>query len=223
MTESDVSAILGFLRQLGANNDRSWFKARKGEFDALRNPWLRDIERLISLMSRWDEKARGLTVQQSVYRIYRDTRFSRYKEPYKTHFAAVIGRGGRHCVSSGYYLHLEPGKSMLCGGVWWPERDKLQAMRRLIDAEPEEFTRLINAPELTTHYSFEDFDNGSLKRVPREFAPDHPLAKYLKMRSYILVKRVPDDYFTGDWVTKVDADFRPLKPLHDFLDYVYDE
>lgn len=223
MTESNVSAILGFLRQLGVNNDRPWFKARKEEFDALREPWLRDIERLISLMSGWDEKARGLTVQQSVYRIYRDTRFSRSKEPYKTHFGAVIGRGGRHCVSSGYYLHLEPGQSMLCGGVWWPERDKLQALRRLIDAESEEFSRLVSAPELVSRYSFEDFDNGSLKRVPREFAADHPLAKYLKMRSYILVKHVPDDYFTGDWVPKVDLDFRPLKPLHDFLDYVYDE
>ena len=223
MTESNVIEILAFLRELGANNDRPWFKARKSVFDALRAPWLRDVERLISLMSRWDEKARGLTVQQSVYRIYRDTRFSRNKEPYKTHFGSVIGRGGRHCVSSGYYLHIEPGKSMLCGGVWWPARDKLDALRRLIDAEPEEFTKLISSPELTSRFSFEDFDNGSLKRVPKEFAPDHPLAEYLRMKSYILVKHVDDDYFTGDWVEKVDADFRVLKPLHDFLDYVFDE
>lgn len=224
-TNSNVIEILNFLRQLGINNNREWFKAHKERYDALRKPWEADVARLIELMATWDEKARGLDVKQSVYRIYRDTRFSPDKTPYKTYFSAVIARGGRHCVSSGYYLHIEPGQSMLCGGIWWPEKDKLNAIRRLIDAEADEFAKLVAAPELTSRYAFEDSPfSHSLKRVPREFNPDHPLAKYLKMKSYILVKHLDDDYFDcDDWVARVNADFRPLKPVHDFLDYVYDE
>ena len=221
-SNSNVRDILAFLRELAANNDRAWFKARKDDFDKrIRLPWIADIERLIAIMSEWEPKAVGLDVKQSVYRIYRDTRFSPDKTPYKNHFGAVIGRGGRHCVSSGYYIHLEPEHCMLCGGVWWPERDKLEALRRLIDAESEEFARLVSDPALTSRFIVED---NRLKKVPREFPQDHPMAEWLKQKAYIFVKHLNENYFDcDDWVARVNNDLRPLKPVHDFLDYVYDE
>lgn len=220
-SNSKVGDILAFLRLLAANNDRPWFKARKAEFDALRQPWVADVERLIAVMSDWDDKLRGLPVNQSVYRIYRDTRFSPDKTPYKRHFAAAMGKGGRHCVSSAYYLHIEPGASMLCGGVWWPEKDKLNAIRHLIDAEQEEFLALATDKRLTSLFQFE---NEALRRVPVGYPQDHPLAEYLKMKSFILVKHLDDSYFDcDDWVERVNNDFKVLKPIHDFFDYVYDE
>lgn len=222
-SQSNIKDVMTFLRTLAAHNERAWFKEHKERlYDPLRKAWEGDIERLISLMAGWDEKARGLDVKQAVYRIYRDIRFSPDKRPYKQYFSAVIGRGGRHCVSSGYYIHFEPCRLMLCGGVWWPAKDKLDALRRLIDAEPEEFTKLITDQQLQA--SGFHFEGETLKNVPKEYPKDHPLGQYLKRKEYILMKHVDEDYFAcDDWVQRVNDDFKVLKPLHDFLDYVYDE
>lgn len=222
-SESKVNDIIGFLRLLAANNERSWFKAHKEEFyEPLHNAFEQDIARLIALMAEWDEKARGLDVKQSVYRIYRDIRFSHDKRPYKQYFSAVVGRGGRHCVSSGYYIHFEPDNLILCGGVWWPAKDKLDALRHLIDAEPEEFSKLINDKRLVA--SGFHFEGETLKNVPKEYPKDHPLGEYLKRKEFILIKHVDEAYFAcDDWVQRVNDEFKVLKPLHDFLDYVYDE
>ena len=219
-SESNIGEILAFLRRLAVNNDRTWFKAHKDEFDALRLPWERDMERLIKLVGDYDDNVRGLAVKDCVYRIYRDIRFSNDKRPYKDYFSGVLGRGGRHTVMSSYYVHFQPDMLMLCGGVWWPEKPILNKLRSLIDAEPEEFLRIVENPDITSRYMW---DCDSLKNVPREYPKDHPLAEFLKMKEYILVMKPDEGYFDcDDWVERVAADFRPLKPLHDFLNYVFE-
>ena len=194
---SNIPEILAFLRQLAVNNDRTWFKARKDRFDVLRGTW-----------------------EQSVYRIYRDIRFSHDKSPYKTYFSGVIGRGGRHTVQSCYYVHFGVNELMLCGGIWWPEKPILEQLRSLIDAEPEEFLALVNDPEVTSRYQWM---SRSLKKVPAGYPEDHPLARYLKMKEFLLVKHLDEDYFDcEDWVERVAGDLQPLKPLNDFLNYVFE-
>ena len=217
---SNINDVLAFLRQLAINNDRNWFKANKDRYDALRAPWEQDMERLISMVADFDPQARGLTVKDSVYRIYRDIRFSRDKRPYKDYFSGVIGKGGRHTVQSGYYVHIGVEEMMLCGGIWWPEKPILDQLRGLIDAEPEEFLAIVNNPAITSRY---EWMSQSLKTVPKGYPKDHPLAQYLKMKEYLLVKRVDEAYFDcDDWVERVAADLQPLKPLHDFLNYVFE-
>ena len=85
-SSSDIKQILDYLRELQVNNDRSWFKSHKERYDALRQAWERDMERLITLVGQWDDNVRGLMVRDCVYRIYRDTRFSANKAPYKNYF-----------------------------------------------------------------------------------------------------------------------------------------
>ena len=217
---SNIPEILAFLRQLAVNNDRTWFKARKDRFDVLRGTWEQDMERLIGLVADFDPQARGLAVKDSVFRISRHTRFSHDEGPYKTYFSGVIGRGGRHTVQSCYYVHMGAEEMMLCGGIWWPEKPILDQLRGLIDAEPEEFLSIVNNPEITSRYQWM---SQSLKSMPKGFPKDHPLAQYLKMKEYLLVKRVDEDYFDcDDWVERVASDLQPLKPLHDFLNYVFE-
>lgn len=217
---SNIHEVLAFLRQLAINNDRTWFKANKERYDAMRRPWEQDMERLIALVADYDAQARGLTVKDSVFRIYRDIRFSHDKRPYKTYFSGVIGKGGRHAVQSCYYAHFGVEQLMLCGGVWWPEKAVLDQLRGLIDAEPEEFLAIVNNPAITSRYQWM---SSTLKTMPKGYPKDHPLAEYLKMKEYTLVMYLGEDYFDcDDWVERVAADLQPLKPLHDFLNYVFD-
>jgi len=219
-SSSNIRQIMEFLRQLAVNNDRTWFKARKAQYDALRSPWEQDMERLIGLVANYDSQARGLSVKDSVFRIYRDIRFSHDKSPYKTYFSGVIGRGGRHAVQSCYYVHMGVQEMMLCGGIWWPEKAVLDQLRGLIDAEPQEFLDIVTSPAITSRYQWM---SQSLKSMPKGYAKDHPMAQYLKMKEYVLVMRVDEDYFDcEDWVERVAGDLQPLKPLHDFLNYVFE-
>ena len=130
-----ISDLTAFLHRLELNNDRVWFKAHKAEYDAIRKDWESDIERLIMLVSEYDEGSRGLLVKNAVYRIYRDIRFRKDKSPYKNYFSAVVGKGGRHTKISCNYVHFQPGKLMIGGGIWWPEKPVLNQLRSLIDAE----------------------------------------------------------------------------------------
>ena len=219
-SSSNMGEVLAFLRQLAINNDRPWFKARKEQYDALRGAWEQDMGRLIGLVADFDPQARGLTVKDSVYRIYRDIRFSHDKRPYKTYFSGVIGKGGRHTVQSCYYVHFGVDEMMLCGGIWWPEKSILDQLRGLIDAEPEEFLAIINHPDLTSRYQWM---SRVLKTMPKGFPGDHPLAQYLKMKEFLLVKHIDEDYLDcDDWVERVASDLQPLKPLNDFLNYVFE-
>ena len=212
--------ILAFLRQLAIHNDRVWFKAHKDQFNALRGQWEQDMGRLIALVSEYDPQARGLSVKDSVYRIYRDIRFSHDKRPYKDYFSGVIGKGGRHTIQSCYYAHFGVQELMLCGGIWWPEKPILDQLRGLIDAESEEFLAIVNHPDITSRYQW---TSQSLKTMPKGYPKDHPMAQYLRMKEYLLMMPLDESYFDcEDWVERVAADLQPLKPLHDFLNYVFE-
>ena len=217
---SNIHEVLAFLRELAINNDRTWFKEHKPQFDDLRGAWEQDMERLIGLVAEYFPEVRGLAVRDCVYRIYRDIRFSRDKRPYKNYFSGVIGKGGRHTVRSSYYVHIGVEEMMLCGGIWWPEKNILEQLRGLIDADPEEFLAIVNHPDITSRYQWM---SQSLKTMPKSFSKDHPLAQYIKMKEYLLAMLVTEDYFDcEDWVERVAGDLQPLKPLHDFLNYVFD-
>lgn len=218
-SKSDIRATLDFLRKLEQNNNRKWFKDHKQEYEELRQPWEDDMERLIELVGKYDEGSRGLNIKNCVYRIYRDIRFSKDKSPYKNYLSGVIGKGGRHTKISCNYVHFQPGNIMIGGGIWWPEKPILDRLRSLIDAEGEEFLKIAN-PILKRGY---DWDCTTLKKMPKDYDASNPMAQYLKMKEYILIKRPDLDYFDcDDWVEKVALDLKTLQPMHNFLNYIFD-
>ncbi len=215
-----ISDVTAFLHRLEMNNDRAWFNAHKAEYDAVRKAWEADVERLIMLVGEYDEGCRGLNLKSSVYRIYRDIRFSKDKSPYKNYFSAVIGKGGRHTKISCNYVHFQPGKLMIGGGIWWPEKAVLDELRSLIDAEGDEFLKIVNSPSISGFYHW---DCETLKKMPKGYDESNPMAKYLKMKEYIMMANLDEAYFQcDDWVKKVAHDLRRLQPMHDFLNYVFD-
>ena len=125
--------ILDFLTELRQHNNRDWFNERKDRFYELRATFLNRVDELIRLISVFDEEISGLEAKDCVYRIYRDTRFSPDKTPYKTFFSAYIAsKGGKKSLRAGYYLHLEPGNCLLGGGVWCPESKLLKELREAV-------------------------------------------------------------------------------------------
>jgi uncharacterized protein (TIGR02453 family) len=177
--------LFGFLGELARHNDRDWFNANKERyFDEVRDPLLAFVTaiaprlRAISPHLRADPRPSG----GSLLRIYRDTRFSRDKTPYKTNAGLSFSLGDRLSGEApGYYLHLEPGMVFMAAGLWRPSADALGAIRAAIVRDPRSWTR-------ATHSGL-SHDESTLARAPRGFDPAHPLIADLKRRSFTVAQR----------------------------------
>lgn len=226
-----------FLAELGRRQDRQWFKENKSRYDDLRALWIADIDRLIGHCSQWWPQVKGQTGQGSVYRIYRDTRFSPDKSPFKTYFSAAVSPRGRSSSAAhlpGYYLQVGPGKeggatdnyeaqsSGLYGGLWCPESAVLKKLRKAIVDNIDEFEEIINEPGLKS--LFPGWLGPQLKTVPKGYDRDHPQAALLRLKEYGKFKPEGLDFFSDPaWPDKTAEYFRSLYPLLRFLEYSINE
>ncbi len=179
--------LFEFLHDLRENNDRDWFKANKKRYD-------RDVrDPMLGFISDFAPKLREITphlradprpVGGSLFRIHRDVRFSKNKEPYKTHVSAQFRhKSGKDVHAPGYYLHLEPGGSLGGIGIWQPPSDALAKIRQRIVDQPSEYEAILGAPELTAVF---EADGDSLKRAPKGYSPDHPQIEALKRKDHVM-------------------------------------
>ncbi len=172
--------LFQFLRDLEANNNREWFNLNKQRYlDVARDPMLRFIEdfgsllRSISPTFRADPKPTG----GSLFRIYRDTRFSKDKRPYKTNLAAHFPHSAVNEVHApGFYLSLQSGGAFSGGGIWHPDATTVKRVRQAIVARPDEWAGVRS--RLTV-------EGERLKRPPKGFDPDHPWIEDLKLKDFV--------------------------------------
>lgn len=218
-----MEELFKYLRNLKLNNNREWFYAHKQEYDKLRGNFENDISKLLALMSMYDDELKNLTPKDCIYRIYRDIRFSEDKTPYKTHFGVFMTKYGRKLNRAGYYLHIEPGGSMLCAGLWFPDPALLKAVRKEICDNAEELLEIMANPALKKTYGGFDREN-TLKKVPNGYPKDFPYPELLKLKSFGVVYKAKDDFFYDrKWIEKVAEYFRPAKAMNDFFNYTADE
>ncbi len=220
-----IPRLFDFLRQLAANNDRTWFQAHKDEYDELRSLWLADLDRIIAAMTPWEPGMATQSGKSAAYRIYRDTRFSSDKSPYKSYFSAAFSPQGRKSDRAGYYLELSPmanHQSGLYGGLWCMERPMLNKLRRAIVDNIEEWEEIVNAPEMLRE--FPDWCSSMLKTIPKGWERDHPQAFYLRMTNYGKFRPCQEDYFLDPaWPERTAELFHILQPFCRFLNYSMDE
>ena len=114
------ASTLKFLNGLKKNNHKSWFDANRSGYEAARKDFENFIQRVIDKHSFVDPDLENLIAKNCLFRINRDTRFSKNKTPYKNNFAASLDRGGKKSGFAGYYFHCEPGQSFVGGGIWMP-------------------------------------------------------------------------------------------------------
>lgn len=213
---------LTFLRQLRQNNNRPWFQAHKAEFDALREQWLAEMGRLIAYCSEWEPRYKWLTAKECTYRIYRDTRFSPDKTPYKTYFSSAISTKGRTSDVAGYYITsgLDAEHTGLYGGLWCPDAKALRKMRHAIVDNIEEWEEIVNEPRLRALYPHWCDMGRALKTAPKGWAKDHPQIEYLRLLDYGREHTVEPEFFTDShWPERTAEMLQPLKPMIDFINY----
>ena len=213
--------ILQFLGELKQNNTREWFAQNKQKYEKANKSLLTLVEQLIPVVQRIDASIGVLAPKDCVFRIYRDTRFSPDKTPYKTNMGAYFARGGRKSIYAGYYMHLEPGSSLLAGGIWMPEPEALKRIRQEIYYNSAEFKSLLAAK------SFKDYfgalsEEGKLKNPPRDFPADFPDIDLLKNKNFTMFHALDDaTVCSEDFPLLFTKVFEAMKPVNDFLNKAF--
>lgn len=216
MSSKIEASTLNFLKNLSKNNNREWFTENKDQYIAAQQNVLNMVENLIEKIGAFDEEIMKIDAKKSLYRIYRDVRFSKDKSPYKTNFGAGLGMGKGNKIS-GYYLHIEPGKSFLAGGVYQPEPSVLKEIRKEISMSAKEFQEILQQDNFRNNFRGLSVE-GKLQRVPNGFEKDDPMAEFLKLKNLIVVHPISDDALMQENATKNMAKiFQSMKPLNDFL------
>jgi uncharacterized protein (TIGR02453 family) len=211
-------STLDFLRSLKVNNNRDWFISNKSAYTDAKENFESLVQQIINKLIYFEPILKGLEVKNCVYRINRDIRFSNDKTPYKSHFGAFIVRGGKKNGDkfSGYYIHVEPGKSMVAGGAYMPPTPWLSAIREKIDEEPGKLNRIINSKDFIK--IFREIAGEKLKKAPKGYPSDHPDIELLKLKSYLVMHEVSDKEVLSDtFIDHVIDVCKVMKPFNDFL------
>ncbi|ANF49627.1 TIGR02453 family protein [Chryseobacterium glaciei] len=216
MSANISTKTFDFIKKLTKNNNREWFNENKNLYTESQQNVISFLEELINKMGEFDEELAKLDPKKALFRIYRDTRFSKDKIPYKTNFGASLGMG-KGSQKGGYYLHIEPGKSFLAGGIYMPESSVLKEVRKEISLYGDDFIKIINNKDFKKHFPELDQDD-KLKKVPQGFEKEDPMGEYLKLKSFIVVYNLKDEEVLDENAAKNMSEiFKVMKPFNDFL------
>ena len=210
-----------FLRGLARNNEKPWFEAHRHIYEReVRDPMRQLVETVDAKLGSMVPEIVG-DPKRSMFRIHRDVRFSRNKSPYKTNAGAWFyhRRAGRQVGTrgegggAGFYFHIDPTRCFTAGGLWMPARPALQRVREAIADQPTALARLTTAPGFRRRFEGLS-EEAKLRRVPREFPPDHRAAEWLKLQSFTARAPIAQSVVTSPrLVDRLCRDFELLVPL----------
>ncbi len=213
-------SISQFIKQLSINNNREWFACHRQDYDFALSEWYDGLDQLIELVGDYEPRLKFAKPKDISYRIYRDTRFSSDKTPYKDHFSAILAPLGKKVDSAAYYIQVGTTRenTFIAGGAWCCETATIKKLRKAVVDNIEEFTEIITNPALTIVYP--EWMDRSLKSAPKGWPKDHPHINLIKMLGYVRCHYVEPDMFDNpNWPVIINDLLKPLKPLNDFLNY----
>ncbi|WP_282067738.1 DUF2461 domain-containing protein [Olleya namhaensis] len=206
----DITVALNFLKKLEKNNNREWFADNKPEYEKA----LKEVKGL------YNEVYSGMQVhdefeKMKVFRIYRDVRFSKNKQPYKTNFGAAFHRV-KPRLRGGYYLQIQPGNSFIATGFWSPEKEDLLRIRKEFEMDDQEVRDIISNPKLQSVWG--ELQGEELKTAPRDFDKTHPAIDLIKKKQFIFSKQFTDaEVIAEGFAQKVSDDFKTIRPFFDYM------
>lgn len=208
--------LIDFLTELKANNNREWFADNKAKYTQAKENFETFIANLLPQLWVLDDTFAHIKTQDTLFRIYRDVRFSANKAPYKTQFSAYFCKGGKSSELAGYYLHVEPSNSFVGGGAYMPPADLLKKIRQEIDYNGEEFLQIVGKKEFKS--IFGEIEGEKLKKLPKGYTADNPTIDFLKMKGFVATRKFSDEQVLSESFDKqIAASFLAMKPLIDFL------
>lgn len=208
---------LSFLRALKRNNDRVWFQARKPQYEEhVRGPMVALLERLATDLRNFAPEL-VCDPRVSLYRIYRDTRFSPDKSPLKTHVAAHFpAKGFARGEGAGLYVHVSPDDVWIGGGLYMPSASDLRLIREHIAANYRGLSRIVNGAAF--RQAVGELGGEQLSTMPRGYLKAHPAADYLRFKQFLAGREFEAGFATGDrFYPELLSIFRAVAPLVRFL------
>jgi uncharacterized protein (TIGR02453 family) len=213
---------LDFLKAIKKNNNKDWFEKNKDKYLAVKENWESVLDQALKGFVKFDKRFGEMKGKDCVYRIYRDVRFSPDKTPYKTHLGANVNVYGKKSMNAGYYIHIEPGKSFIAGGMWMPPGDMLKKVRQEIDYNAKDLRKILNNKSFKKYYG--EFEKEyALKTTPKGYDKEHPEIEFLRLTSYIVSHPFTDaQVMRSGFVKEVVKGAEIMKPLIEFLNTALD-
>lgn len=213
---------LKFLKDLKNNNNKEWFQDNKSRYEDAKGDFEEFIGVLIQNIAKFDPPIAELIPKKTIFRIYRDVRFSKDKSPYKLNLGAHLAANRSKVHDrAGYYIQIQPGNSFLAGGAYDPGNPWITQIRTEIDYNTKEFKKLINSASFKKYFG--EISGEKLKTAPKGFPKDHPELELLKYKSYLVTNNCDDKLVTSkDFLKHATSVFKAMKPFDDFLNRAAD-
>jgi uncharacterized protein (TIGR02453 family) len=211
---------LQFLTKLKKNNSREWFNEHRNDYDAAKENFIELVNQILAQAGQFDQDIAVLSYKDCIFRINRDVRFSKNKDPYKNNMAAYFVKGGKKSWLAGYYFHCEPGgKSFIGGGLYGGEPDQIKKVRQEIDYNWEEFKGILQNKKFKQTFGDLSREEGmSLIREPKGYEKDNPAIDYIKLKNFIVSVPVTDEELTDKKIIKkIITCFATMQPMLQFL------
>ena len=204
-----------FLKDLKKNNNRDWFTENKKRYQGEHEEIISFADALLAKMNEHDV-IETPTGKKSLFRIYRDVRFSKDKSPYKTHWSGGFKRATA-ARRGGYYFHIQPdGQSFIGGGFWGPNKDDLQRIREEIATDASELREILADPTFVS--TFKELQGDQLKTAPKGFDKEHPDIDLLRYKQFIFGKNFTDkEVQSPDFLEVANDTFKAMRPFFDFM------
>ncbi len=207
-----------FLKELAKNNNRDWFTANKVEYQKQHENVIAFADELLAKLNQHDT-IETLNGKKSLYRIYRDVRFSTDKSPYKTHWAGGFSRATKK-LRGGYYFQLAPNNnSFIAAGFWAPNKEDLQRIREEIAVDADELRTILSDKKFIE--TFGELQGEQLKSAPKGFDKDHPNIDLLRFKQFIVTKNFTDkEVQSPDFPDLVNNAFKNIRPFFNYMSEV---
>lgn len=212
-----TKSTLDFLTKIKKNNNRDWFEKNKDKYISARDNVADLIDAFLKEAVKFEKGLANLSSKDCVYRIYRDVRFSKDKKPYKNNLGASVNVGGKKAMNAGYYIHIEPGRAFIAGGMWMPPTDQIKMIRQEIDYNGKDIRSILKKKDFKAYYGGLDKEY-ALKSSPKGYPKDHPDIDLLKLNSYIVFHKFTDaQVMKKDFPKQLAKGAKIMKPFLDFL------
>lgn len=216
MGNFDLKYALEFLHDLRSNNNRDWFNENRSRYTHAKKEFESFINTLIPAIKKIDNGVDVTTSKECMFRIFRDVRFSKNKEPYKNNFGAFIAKGGKKSSYAGYYVHFEPENSFLGGGIYMPQPIFLKAIRTEIVEKTQEYKKILNSKSFKN--TFGEIFGEKLKTAPRGFAKDFPDLELIKHKHFAVSHEVENTFwFDANIIDSIIEIFKTQMKFNNYL------